>query len=178
MGLGAAASTADPFMPGIGGNGCESGGILETGPLLLLADGAGLGKRGFLSVLFDRYGGLALLALMGNPAHLIAIELLIEPDTDDTGTGIADRDHVFVGADLAKLLLYLVAPADRRQQTGVTPTTFLIGEKLRVRLAKKTYPDVPAMGSLGFLVDTGDVFMLFQQQFLFSILFHVFPHLH
>ena len=47
---------------------------------------------------------------MGDPADFVSIQLIIETNADNAGTGVAHRDHMLVGPDLAKLFLGLVTP--------------------------------------------------------------------
>lgn len=61
-------------------------------------------------MLGNGYRSFSLLALVGDPADLVAIQFVVEANSNHTGAGIADRNHMLVGADLTELLLGLVTP--------------------------------------------------------------------
>lgn len=96
-------------------NGSKRGYAGSTGKLkprlfLLQPDGTGPCEGGFFPVLGNGHRGLPLLALVGHPADLIAIQFIVETNPNHTSAGIADRNHVLVGTDLTELLLGFVTP--------------------------------------------------------------------
>lgn len=85
-------------------------GEFEAGFFLFRSNNAGAGESGFFAVLGNGNRSLSLLALMGDPADLVSVELFVEANANHPGAGVADRHHMFIGPDLAKFFLRFVAP--------------------------------------------------------------------
>ncbi len=87
-------------------------GISKSSIFSFTADRACSGKRILFTMFSNGDRGLSLLALIGYPADLVSVQLFVQANTDNTGTGIADRYHMLISTDFAQLFLCLVSPRD------------------------------------------------------------------